>query len=245
MQIALERGLAAHRHRLALASPPAARPCPRPSRASSRRCRARNAAPASRARNAASSPMVRTPSCSSCGAGLGPDAVDLAARQWPDLLHQFRFVDDRDAIGFVKFAGHLGDQLVRRHADRAAQARVLLDGRLNLQRQRASPSSWPPSAAVKSMYTSSMPRSSTAAVKRRNHLLEQARVAAVFIKIHGQKNRLRTQLRGLHQAHGRVHAKLARRIAGGGDDCRVRRNRAGARTPRAHCAWHCHDDCRR
>ena len=42
-------------------------------------------------------------------------------------------------------------------------------------------------------------------------------IVPVLRKVHRQQHRLRTQLRGFHQPHGRAHAELACRIGGGGD----------------------------
>src|SRR6202042_512738 len=65
-----------------------------------------------------------------------PDAMNPAARQRPDLLGQIRLIDDGYAVRLLKLAGHLGEQLVGRHADRAGQAGVLVDCRLDAQRER-------------------------------------------------------------------------------------------------------------
>ena len=47
--------------------------------------------------------------------------------------------------------------------------------------------------------------------------LEFARVMAVLVEIHRQQDGVRAKLCCLHQPHGRVHTKLARRIGSGGD----------------------------
>jgi hypothetical protein len=52
----------------------------------------------------------------------------------------------------------------------------------------------------------------------RMHSLNRREIAPVFVEVHRQLDRLRAQLGGLHQAHGRADAELPRRVGGGGDD---------------------------
>ena len=159
VQVALEGGLAAHRHRLALGHhrPLVAAPghlvhpgavalpkfCDQPVALARRELA--DGADAERCEL-----LV----------GLGPDAVDLAARQRPDARLQVVLVDHRDAVGLVELARDLGQQLVGRDADRAGEP---VASRIDRWISRAStrpPSRWPPGTSVKSMYISSMPRSS-------------------------------------------------------------------------------------
>ena len=48
--------------------------------------------------------------------------------------------------------------------------------------------------------------------------LEHLRVAPVGVEVHRQQHRIRRAQCGLHHAHGREHAQVARGIGGGGDD---------------------------
>ena len=48
---------------------------------------------------------------------LGSDAIDLAHRQRPDAALQVTRLDNRNAVGLVELASHLGKQLVGRHAN--------------------------------------------------------------------------------------------------------------------------------
>ena len=42
------------------------------------------------------------------GTSLGANAIDLAARQWPDLVLHILRHHDRNTLGLVELAGHLG-----------------------------------------------------------------------------------------------------------------------------------------
>ena len=66
---------------------------------------------------------------------LGPNAVDLAAGQWPDQALQILFLHDGNAVGLVELAGHFGDQFVGRYADRAGQSRGVKNAFLDQTRQ--------------------------------------------------------------------------------------------------------------
>ena len=52
----------------------------------------------------------------------------------------------------------------------------------------------------------------------RDHVLEPARVVTVALEISAQQDRLWAALGRLHEPHGRMHAELARRVAGRGHD---------------------------
>ena len=47
--------------------------------------------------------------------------------------------------------------------------------------------------------------------------LEEARIVPVLVEVGRQQHRVGRQQRGLHQAHARMHAEVARRVGGGGD----------------------------
>src|ERR1700726_3482424 len=53
--------------------------------------------------------------------------------------------------------------------------------------------------------------------KTAEHFMYLLRILAIAIRMPVYKNRLRTELRRRPQRHGRVHAKLPRRIGSGGD----------------------------
>ena len=158
------------------------------------------------------------------GAGLGADAVDALGRQRPDALRDPTQLQQGQAIGLVQIGAQLGQQLVGRDADRAAQPGGVVHGVLQALAERADTAQ----------------RVAINRVLRARHLgqvevdlvdapvfhhrgdldhggLEQARVAAVLVEIRGQQDGIGRQGRGLHQAHGRVHAKGAGRVGGGGD----------------------------
>ena len=126
-------------------------------------------------------------------------------------------IHNGNAIGFVKFAGHLGQQFVGGHADRAGQARGIEHGFLHQARQAA------PALALPAGHLGQVQVHLVYAPvfhQRRNfgqHAFKLAREFAVFLKIHWQQQRLRAQLGRLHHAHGRAYAKLARCISGCGD----------------------------
>ena len=211
VQVAIEGGFAAHRHRLALGhhGPVVTAPgrivhpgavglaevLDQPLALAAPRCRR----------------WCAGANLASLTVGLRADAIDLAHRQGPDLrLHVFG-PDHRDAIGLVEFAGHLGKQLVRRHADRAGQARLLEDGALDQPRQRAAAFALAP-GHVREIDVDLV--HATIFHHRRDlgdAALEQARVPAHLLEVHRQHDGLRAELGGLHHAHGRTHAELARR----------------------------------
>ena len=90
-------------------------------RASTRRGCGRNA----RSSHAGSAARARR-SCGcraprACALDFGPDAVDLARRQRPDARGDVVGAQDRQAVRLVELGGDLGEQLVRRDADRARQ----------------------------------------------------------------------------------------------------------------------------
>ena len=49
-------------------------------------------------------------------------------------------------------------------------------------------------------------------------VFESSGIKTVLVKIYRQQNRVGTQLRSLHHAHGRAHTKCPCGIGGGGDD---------------------------
>ena len=70
------------------------------------------------------------------GIGFWAYAVEFAAGQWPDqCLHIFG-LHNADAVGLVKFAGELGQQLIGRYANGASQPRGAKNGLLQQARQR-------------------------------------------------------------------------------------------------------------
>ena len=150
--------------------------------------------------------------------GLGAHAVDLAASQRPDQGLQVGLVHDGDAVGLVELAGHFGDQLVGRHADRAGQARGLKNAFLDQARQH------PPTFALATGHVSKVDVDLVHAPVLHDgrdvedDAFEGAREMPVALKVHRQQEGLRAKLGGFHQAHGRADAKLPRRIGGGGDD---------------------------
>ena len=135
----------------------------------------------------------------------------------PDATLQVAFLHDGNAVGLVKFAGHLGQQLVGRHANRAGEAGLFKNRPLDQPRQR------PPAVPLATGHVGEVDVHLVNApvfYLRRdlgNLAFEQARKAPDFVKIDRQHDGLRAQLGRLHQAHGRTDAKLPRRIGRGGD----------------------------
>ena len=216
VQVALEGGLAAHAHRLALGhhgavvAPPGGlmQPCA-----------------------VAFAEVLQQPSGVAFGeladgldavgfeffVGLGPNAVDLAAGQWPDEALQIGLVDDGNALGFVELAGHFGQEFVGRYADRAGQARGLKDAFLDQARQH------PTAFALAAGHVGEVDVDlihATVFHERRDlgdDGFEAARKVPVTLKVHRQQNGVGAQLGGLHQAHGRADAKGAGGVGGRGD----------------------------
>ena len=146
-----------------------------------------------------------------------PDAVDLAAGQRPDQGLQIFRLHDADAIRLVEFACHLGQQLVGCHAHRTGELRGVEDRLLDALGQ------YPATIflAAGDFGEVDVHLIHPAVFHHRRDAgddgLEQARIVAITVEVHRQQNRLRTQPRRLHHAHGRAHAKGARRVSGGGD----------------------------
>ena len=134
--------------------------------------------------------------------GLGADAVDLAHVERPDFFLQVGFVNDRDALGLVELAGHLGEQLVGRHADGTGQAGFLENLFLDQARQH------PPALALATGHVGEVDVDlvDAAVLHQRGDLgdgaLEQPRVFAHLVKIDRQHDGLRAQPGSLHHAHG-------------------------------------------
>ena len=149
---------------------------------------------------------------------LGADAIDLAAGQRPDQGLQVFVQNDGNTIGLVKFASHFGQQLVGRHADRAGQAGVLKNRFLDQARQH------PPAFALAAGYLGKVDVHLVhpPVFHQRGDVgddgFKALRVMPVLRKVHRQQHRLRAQLGRFHQAHGRAHTKLARRVGGCGND---------------------------
>ena len=149
--------------------------------------------------------------------GLGAHAVDLAAGQRPDQGLQVGLVHDGDAVGLVELAGHLGDQLVGGHADRAGQARGVKNAFLDQPGQHA------PAFALAAGHVGEVDVDLVHAAVLHDgcdvgdDAFEGARKVSVTVKIHRQQDGLRAELGGFHQPHGRADAKLPGRIGGGGD----------------------------
>src|SRR5690606_40795924 len=99
--------------------------------------------------------------------------------------------DDADAIGLVELAGQFGQQLVRRHADGAGQARGLEDAPLDQGGQFAA------AVALDAGYVREVDVDLVdAAVLHHGRdvggrLLEQAREAAYFVEVHRQQQAVR------------------------------------------------------
>ena len=136
------------------------------------------------------------------GLGFGAYAIDLAARQRPNLGRYILRLQDGDAIGFVQLAGHLGQQLVGCHANRAGQARGLENAFLDQSCQH------PATLALTTRYIGEVDVHlvHTAVFHQRGNLCDEAfelsRVVSVLLKIHGQQNRIGAQLGRFHHAHG-------------------------------------------
>ena len=124
---------------------------------------------------------------------------------------------DGNPLGLVELTGHFGQQLVGRHADRTGQTGLVEDGFLDQAREHA-----PAFAlAARHMGKVNVDLVHTPVFHHRRDVghdgLESAGVLAVLGKVYRQQNGLRAQPGGFHQAHGRAHAKLPRRVGGGGD----------------------------
>jgi len=151
------------------------------------------------------------------GLRLGTDAIHLATGQRPDQGLQIGLMHHRDAVGLVEFAGHLGQQLVGRHAHRAGQAGHIKNPLLDQSRQH------PAALALPTGHLGEIDVHLVHATVFHHRgdlgdlLLEQARVLAVLVKIHRQQDGLRAQPGRLHQPHGRTHTELSRGIGRGRD----------------------------
>ena len=152
------------------------------------------------------------------GTGLGSDPLDLAAGQRPDQRLQIALVHDADAIRLVELACHLGQQLVRRHADRAGQAGGVQDAAPDALGQHAAAVQ----LAIRHLGEIDIDLVDAAVLHHRGDAgddgLEASRKIPVALKIGRQQDCVRAEPCRLHQAHGRTDAKLACRVGGGGDD---------------------------
>ena len=135
------------------------------------------------------------------GVSLGANAVDLAAGQRPDQALQIGFMHDGNAVGLVELAGHFGQQFVGRHADRAGQAGIVKNRFLDQSRQH-------PTAFA--LATGHLGKVDVHLIHppvfhdRRdlgNDRFESLRIVPVLCKVHRQQNRLRTEFGGLHEPH--------------------------------------------
>ena len=217
MQVAVERGLAAHGHRFTLGDNrsfiTAARhfkhPCPGGLAKGGHQPVALACGQVTNGVNAMALQLL---------VGLGANAVDLAAGQRPDLGLQIVRRHDGNTVGFVELTRHLGQQFVGGHTDRTGQPGGLQDGLLDQPRQHT------PALALASRHIGEVDVHlvHTPVFHHRGNLadgvLEQARQAAHFVKVHRQHQCLRAEFGGLHHAHGRADTKLAGSIGGGGDD---------------------------
>ena len=148
--------------------------------------------------------------------GLGADAVDAAAGQGPDPRLQILGADDRDAVRLVQIAGHLGDQLVGGHPDRAAQPGFGLDARLQPRGQRTS------AVLLNACHLRQVDEHLVDAPILHHRCfgqddrLEGLREAAVPIEIGWQQDGLRAQVGAPGQPHARTQPELPGSIGGGG-----------------------------
>ena len=148
--------------------------------------------------------------------GLGANAVDAAAGQGPDPRLQILGVDDRDAVRLVQIAGHLGDQLVGRDPDRAAQPGFGLDACLQPRGQRTS------AVLLNACHLRQVDEHLVDAPILHHRCfgqddrLEGLREAAVPIEIGWQQDGLRAQVGAPGQPHARTQPELPGSIGGGG-----------------------------
>jgi hypothetical protein len=154
--------------------------------------------------------------------GLRPDAVDLLCRQRPDARRDVVVREQRQAVGLVEFGAELGEQLVGRDADRAAEAGGVLHRLLQ-----------PPAdgRACIGLCAGHLGQVDVDLVDaavfdqwgdRAHRGLEEPRIGAVLVEVDRQQHGIGRQLRRLHHAHGRMHAERARLVGRGGDDTAAR-----------------------
>ena len=152
------------------------------------------------------------------GFRFGPDAIDFSACQRPDFFCQVFHEQNGNAIGFVEFARHFRQQLVGRHTHRTGQACRVGDAFLNQPRQH--PAAF--SLATRHVGEIDVDLIHASVLHHRrdlaNDVFEHPRVMAVLLKIHGQQDGVWTQLRSLHHPHGRAHTVRTRGIGCRGDD---------------------------
>ncbi len=165
------------------------------------------------------------PSACSLRAGLRADAVDAPHRQRPQPRRDVGLGQDRQPVGLVQLGGDLGEQLVRRHADRAGQAGGALDVVADLLRERAHAAAGVVADRVVHaghVAEVDVDLVDAAVLDHRRDLgdrgLEQARVAPVLVEVDRQQHRVGAARGGLHQPHPGMHAMVARGVGGGRDD---------------------------
>ena len=143
--------------------------------------------------------------------GLGSDAGDLAGRQGPDTPANVIATDQGDTARFVEVGGDLGDQLVWRDTDRAAQPGRIENMLLQCQGEFAGLRFQRCQIEIDLV--------DAAVFDRIGHLpdcsLELARDHAVALEIDRQKDAVRAFSRRNRQWHARVDAECACFIRGG------------------------------
>ncbi len=150
--------------------------------------------------------------------GARADAVDLAAGQGPDAGGEVVDGDNADAVGLVELAGKLGEQLVGRDANGAGELRHFEDALLDAARQLAATVAF----AAGDVGEVDVDLVDAAVLHHRRDLrdsaFEEPGDTAYFVEIHRQQDGVRAELGGLHQAHGGADSELAGGVGGGGDD---------------------------
>ena len=147
---------------------------------------------------------------------LRPDAVDLPGCQRPDARGDVVRPEQGQAARLVELGGQLRKQLVRRDADRAAEAAGGLSDRV-FQPLCERPAGIGLSAGQVGQVDVDLV--DAAVLDDRgdgtNGCLEEPRVVAVPVEIDRQQHSVGCQLRGLHRAHRREHAECARLVGAG------------------------------
>ena len=167
--------------------------------------------------------------------GLRPDAPERPHRQRVEEGELVAGLDDDDAgpgpgpgrrgLRLGRLRRQLGQELVRRHADRAGEPLLVehRGGGCAAAIAGGSPNSRvaPPT----SRNASSRLSGSTSGVTSRKIAITRLRHLGVVGVVAGQEDRVRAQPPGPHRRHRRVHAVGPGLVAGGGDDAPVARAR--------------------